>query len=125
MKRYIIVDDDPTNNLICRLVINKFRPGASVISYTSPKEALAFLKAEKKPQPSILFLDINMPIMTGWEFLDEFVSFNKEIKNQYTIYILSSSIEDFSDKEEQYPFLSGFFSKPLKIEYLKGIEDII
>lgn len=122
MNRYIVVDDDPTNNLICRLLIERFQPEAEIRIYTKPEDALIFIEREKDPQPSILFLDVNMPTMTGWEFMDEFATFDEKVKNRYKIFILSSSYEDFSSDKEIYPNLTGVFSKPLKAEHIEGIE---
>lgn len=122
MRRYIVVDDDPTNNLICSLLIKKFHPGAEIEIFTKAEDALEFIRTEKDPTSSILFLDVNLQTMTGWEFLDVFATFKEETKVRYLIYVLSSSYQDFSDKSLRYPFLSGFLSKPLKADYFKEIE---
>lgn len=112
-KRYIVVDDDPVSNLVSELNIKKFDPEAELILFTCPEEALEFLKSEKDSQPSILLLDINMPIMTGWEFLSEFNQFPQHMRESFSVFILSSSLEDCTEKVETYPDLNGFFSKPL------------
>lgn len=119
MKRYIVVDDDPTNNLICKLTITKYEPEAQVQIFQSPEDALKYIANEENVTPSFLLLDINMPTMTGWEFLTEFMTFEEEVKRKYFIYILSSSYQDLNDNNRNYPFLCGFFSKPLKKEYLR------
>lgn len=120
-KKYIVVDDDKTNNMICELTISKFEENADIHLFTEPEKGLEFLKedaAKNELGEAILFLDINMPTMTGWEFLDEFINFQDQVKGKVTIYILSSSLEDFSEKAEKYPFVSGFLSKPLETAYL-------
>lgn len=117
-EHYIIVDDDKTNNMICEFTIKGFDPHAVVKLYTAPEEALTAIKniysQEGTMFPTLLFLDINMPSMSGWEFLDIFKSYPEQIKKQFKIFILTSSIEDFSKEAEIYPFVSGFLSKPLK-----------
>lgn len=124
-QHYLVVDDDSTNNLICDFTIRKFDKKAMVDLYLIPEKALLDIELKysktDKPIPTILFLDVNMPTMTGFEFLDEFIKFSEEIRNQITIYILSSSIEDFSSQAKKYPFVSGFLSKPLKISHLENI----
>jgi CheY-like chemotaxis protein len=62
-----------------------------------------------------------MPTMTGWEFLDVFKQFEELVKEQFTIYILSSSIEDFTKEKEIYPCIQGFLSKPLKLINLESV----
>ena len=61
--------------------------------------------------------------MTGFEFLDEFNKFDKDIQQQFAIYMLSSSIEDFDSEAKKYPFVAGFLSKPLKIRHLEKISN--
>lgn len=118
-QRYMVVDDDATNNMICEFTIKRLDKEADIKMFLNPEEALASIKEEyssaREVLPTVLFLDINMPNMTGWEFLDVFLQFDEWVKGQFTIYILSSSIEDFTEKAEIYPFIQGFLSKPLKM----------
>tara|TARA_R100000935_G_scaffold22913_1_gene42123 strand:- start:339 stop:734 length:396 start_codon:yes stop_codon:yes gene_type:complete len=122
----MVVDDDPTNNMICKFTINRFDNGAEIIIFTEPLEALDFIKENygktTEALPTTLFLDINMPTITGWEFLDVFIKFKESIKEQFSIYILSSAIEDFRKEKEIYPFIQGFLSKPLKIINLENVK---
>lgn len=124
MQRYIVVDDDRTNNLICDHVIRSWDPQAEVELYQDPEEALKKIAedAENVGIPAVLFLDVNMPAMSGWEFLDVFETFPEEIRNSFTVYILTSSIEDFDDEAKRYPFVSGFLSKPLRKHHLDKVK---
>lgn len=124
MKRYIVVDDDSINNLICQLNISKFEPTAEIILFTRPEEALDFIRKEESSTYSILLLDINMPTMSGWEFMAEFGSFNSKIRTKYSVFILSSALEDPRDKMKNYSDLFGFFSKPLSQNILEEISKI-
>ncbi len=116
LQRYIIVDDDQTNNLICEYVIKDWDEKAQVQLFTDPEEALKSIGDANYDleAPVLLFLDVNMPTMSGWEFLDVFKTFDEEVRSSFIIYILTSSTEDFSREAEKYPFVSGFLSKPLK-----------
>lgn len=123
--QYLIIDDDPTSNLICEMIIRKFNNNARVDLFPDPVKALDYIrdhyyKIENKT-PTILFLDVNMPEMSGFEFLDEFKDFDPEIRDQFIIYMLSSSIEDFNSQAVRYPCVSGFLSKPLKVSHLQEI----
>ncbi len=126
-QRYMVVDDDATNNMICQFTIKRVNKEADIKMFLNPEEALASIKEEyssaREVLPTVLFLDINMPNMTGWEFLDVFLQFDEWVKDQFTIFILSSSIEDFTEKAEIYPFIQGFLSKPLKLTHLEEIRE--
>lgn len=123
--RYMVVDDDPTNNMICRFTIKRFDKRADIKIFEVPEKALAFIKEDygkaSEAVPTVLFLDVNMPTMTGWEFLDVFTQFEESLKEQFTIYILSSSTQDFKKQANIYTCLQGFLSKPLKIVNLESV----
>lgn len=115
-RQYLLVDDDATSNLICELNIKKIDPGAVIHSFNDPDQALASIKENRIPDEEnlgVLFLDINMPSMTGWEFLDEFRKFCPEIRSKFLVYILTSAIEDFSVQQKKYSCVTGFLTKPL------------
>ncbi|UZH55316.1 response regulator [Salinimicrobium tongyeongense] len=124
-KQYIIVDDDRTNNLICEYAVRAYDPGAVVMSFTDPYLALAHLKRELEAQeqvPRVLFVDVNMPVMSGWEFLAELEKLDKGITEKFSINILSSSTEDFNEEREQFPYVHDFLSKPLSKSALEELQ---
>ncbi|HSP40491.1 MAG TPA: response regulator [Gillisia sp.] len=127
-QRYMVVDDDTTNNMICEFTIKRFDREAEIKVFAIPEDALAAINVEyipgSEPVSTILFLDVNMPTMTGWEFLDIFTQFDQCVKDQFTIFILSSSIEDFTEEARIYPFIQGFLSKPLKIANLEMMREL-
>lgn len=122
-QRYIVVDDDRTNNIICEHVIRNWDSKARVELYLQPEEALRKIREDNQNFgiSTVLFLDVNMPTMSGWDFLDVLKTFNEDVREQFAIYILTSSIEDFNREAEKYPFVSGFLSKPLKKNDLEEI----
>ena len=122
-KNFIVVDDDRTNNLICEYTIKKFNNTAEIKAFTDPREALQFIAKEQNydGNATILFLDINMPIMSGFEFIEEFRILRKDVTERYHIYMLSSSIKDFSSRAENFPMVKTFLSKPLKLSHLQDI----
>ena len=116
--RFIVVDDNRTNNLICEFAIRKYKKEADINLFTEPEVALQNIRKDygmrERNEFTILFLDINMPSMTGWEFLEEFRHFGKEVHRQFVIYILTSSVDERDkDKAASDPLVAGFFSKPL------------
>lgn len=123
---FIIIDDDPINNLICSKFIKKVCGRCSVITFTQPLEGIAYVLERElvgTAKKNILLLDINMPATSGWDVLDTLMSrpdFNKE---QCAIYMLSSSIAiDDRNRANRHPLVSGFIEKPLTIA---SIQDLI
>ena len=116
-KRFIIIDDDEFNNLLCKTSIQTVFPDMDVASLPGAETGLDYISktyATGDPMPTILLLDINMPIMTGWDFLDLFHALDNKIKDQIKVYIISSSI-DYRDKERAHanPYVQDFITKPL------------
>ena len=122
--RFMIVDDDPTSNILCQYVIRRFFPATEIKLFTRPEAALETIKEEqgKTDFATVLLLDINMPSMSGWDFLDLFKEFSEEIHKRFTIYILSSSVDERDKaKAKTNPFVLGFLRKPLTFDSIRRI----
>jgi two-component SAPR family response regulator len=117
---YIIVDDDGVNNLICMKVIRRVVSESLVNCFQEPDLALAFIKETFKDPDTpetILFLDINMPIMNGWDFLKVFNDFDEGIREMLNIYMLSSSVDQRDRiRAQENPYVIGYIEKPLTVE---------
>ena len=123
---YIIVDDDPFNNMLCRMQLEITLGNVRIETFEIPEEALAFIENEysRDAGRAILFLDINMPSITGWEFMEHYEKFSEKVKKQITIYLLSSSVDlRDKDKADDNKFIKGFMSKPLQSEQILSIAD--
>ena len=125
---FIIVDDDPINNLITKRIITKYSPKADVISFTDPENGLDHVlsvlsKSDK--DKAILLLDINMPNMTGWQFMERLEGEFTLLGERLLIYILSSSI-DAADIERARvnPHINDFIMKPLSHEAVHSISSM-
>lgn len=117
-KHFLLVDDDPINNSLTKMVLKKSFEGVHINDFTLPEAGLEFIRSEPNQNPSdekiTLFLDINMPTLSGWEFLAAFDRFDSSIKAQYHIYILSSSVDlDDIDLAKSNPLVLDFIEKPL------------
>ena len=114
--QFIIVDNDPVNNLLCTLAIKDVAPQAEIKAFNFPVKAFEYLAAEylNPKNLTVLLLDINMPIWSGWDFLENFEMLEDEIKRQIKIYIISSSI-DISDKlrAKENKNVVDYIEKPL------------
>jgi CheY-like chemotaxis protein len=125
INRFIIVDDDPHNNTLCEFVIGTITKEIEIVDFTSPEKGFSYVESTYGKGidcPTVLFLDINMPVMSGWDFLERYHTLDEKIKKQITIYILSSSV-DWRDKEkaDHNPYVKSFVIKPLTKGTVQGI----
>jgi CheY-like chemotaxis protein len=124
--KYIIVDDDPFNNIICRMIIRRTLGEVDTETFTIPEEGLAFIKQKYTTCSShtILFLDINMPSLTGWQFLERYEKFSDKVKMQINVYLHSSSVNPHDrDKAKANKNVIGFILKPLSSEAILSISE--
>ena len=118
-----VIDDDPIYQIIINKLIKKSDFFSTANSFKNGKEAIDFLqntiKKNRLSPPDIILLDINMPIMDGWEFLEELEILKPGIEKKIIIYIVSSSIavED-KNKSKKYSNVLGYISKPISIDDL-------
>lgn len=122
--KYILVDDDALCNEVSRMVLEDAFGEVDIKAFTRPEEGLEFIAREypKNSGHTIVFLDINMPRIDGWQFLEQYEKFGEEIKQQINIYVLSSSIDRADrNRAEVNPNVEGFISKPLDIAILTAI----
>lgn len=122
-KRFILVDDDPLTNLLAKKILEKNLGEVEVRDFLVPELALKYIETafENKEYEgkTTLFLDINMPSLTGWEFLDKFEKFAEAIKNQFNIYMLSSSVDPADiQRAKQNPLVRDFIEKPISKAFL-------
>lgn len=115
----LCVDDDPITLMLCKKVISKAQFSNDVVTAKNGQEALGYLKDIKKLNniakvPQLIFLDLNMPVMDGWEFLDNFNNDEYNSYNSTKVIVLSSTIdpEDYK-KAKKYPMVFDFISKPI------------
>jgi two-component system, response regulator PdtaR len=115
INRIIFVDDDTIQHMINRKNLLRIKPDVELFFFENPFKALEWLESN---EADLLILDVNMPEMTGWNFLDLLKEKGKEIE----VKMLTSSM-DPSDIEMSlnYSMVSGFLIKPLKNEIMAEI----
>lgn len=127
LNKILCVDDDPITLMLCKKVIAKANFSTVIESAKDGIEALKFFDSNKDDQededyPQIIFLDLNMPIMDGWEFLEEFNNF-KELFPHTKIIVLSSSVDPKDiNKSKNYSMVLDFLPKPITVEMLNNIK---
>ena len=129
----LFIDDDPITIMLCKMVIKKASFSNEIATAKNGEEALQYFNTLKeidsngefKKQPQLIFLDLNMPVMGGWEFLDSFSTSDYADYNKTKVIILSSTIDpEDLEKSKKYPMVIDFLSKPISkemLEYVKGI----
>jgi len=117
----MLVDDDEDDNYFHQIILRKMDIADHIEVAESGLEALEYL-AKENEVPDIIFLDINMPGMDGWDFLDEYKKLNARQKTPVIIIMLTTSISP-ADKEkaEKLPEITSFQSKPMTPEMLNDI----
>lgn len=117
-KKIMLIDDDIINNYINKTMIDKFDAEIEIMDFVSGDKALAYLK-DGRNLPDVILLDLNMPILDGWQFLNKFRDL--KIKN-IEIFILTTSVDQRDrDQASSYDFIVQFISKPLTFEWLNQI----
>lgn len=117
----MLIDDDPINNLICQNLIYKTGFAAQVIALPSARQALQWFR-QQEPQdwPELILLDLNMPELSGWEFLERFAA--EQPQARLPIYILSSSVSEADQRRaDVHAQIQGYLIKPLTVELLTDL----
>ncbi len=127
----LLIDDEEINNFLTTRLIGKLNIGVHVKSVLNGREALEYLTCTGKysdnktyPQPGLIFLDVNMPGMNGWEFLTEYSKLPDEKKGKIVIAMLTASINpDDEKKAHAIEDVDDFLNKPLTLNVLRGLID--
>ncbi|RKR12046.1 CheY-like chemotaxis protein [Flavobacterium sp. 90] len=126
-KKILVIDDNPTDRYIAKRMAEKYHFAEEIILQESAIEALDYIRSlENTPDllPQFIFLDINMPGMNGYEFLEEYKKLSEVVRTKCIILMITTSIhpDDFL-RAENNPFVFRFLNKPLDKEKFRFIED--
>ena len=120
LKKILLVDDDEAFNFLNRIAIKDYDVNCQVDETMDGKAALDYLEKTKQC-PDVILLDVNMPVMDGFEFLEHFEKQNK-CNNLSKIFILTSSLRDEDRmKSLNNKYVKGYFDKPLTTAHIKKI----
>lgn len=121
-KTILLVDDEESTIFINKRLLIKANITENILVARNGKEALDTILDPNIKKPELVFLDINMPVMDGWEFLEEYEStISSEIKSQINIVIMVTTSLNPEDekKAKKYSIVKSFLRKPLTMESLK------
>jgi two-component SAPR family response regulator len=122
MSKLILIDDDLMYHKISQLMLKEYSVVKDVVSSTDGKATLDFLEENKENTeklPDYIFVDLNMPGYSGWDFLNGFRRIRNSLKKAIRVYIVSSSIDPADIRRSKtYTFVNSFVIKPLSREFL-------
>jgi CheY-like chemotaxis protein len=122
LKTIMLIDDNGDDNFIHERAIRKISTDSTVITKESAIDALAHLKSLKSSHADLIFLDINMPQMNGWEFLEQYSKLDKDLQCQSIVIMLTTSDnEDDLLKAKTIANVKDFITKPLTKEKMASI----
>jgi CheY-like chemotaxis protein len=114
---FIVIDDDRTVQMLSKAVIFRSASDADIVPFLSPVDGLEYINTQlvQSPNKSVILLDINMPVMNGWELLQNISP--KVLEKDHHIFMYSSSIDQQDKKRaEEHTGVRGFIEKPLTLD---------
>lgn len=128
LHKLLCVDDDPITLMLYKMVIAKAEFAREVDTAQNGEEAIAYfdgLLGSGSEYPKLIFLDLNMPVMGGWEFLDLFSTPKYKAFADVKVIVLSSTIDPQDiEKSKSYKQVIDFRSKPISKEMLAELHYI-
>jgi two-component system chemotaxis response regulator CheY len=127
LEHIMLVDDDEIHSNLCYELIMKSEITKEVSIFNDAEDALQFLKKHAdapKMLPDMIFLDINMPFMDGWEFLDEYQQLRPKLKKNIVLILLTSSVyKNDIEKAKKYEAVAEYIKTPITINKLIEARD--
>ena len=125
MCKVALVDDDPIYLFIAKRMLERAGLEGKVLVFNNGKEVFSWLLSHievPNQLPQSIFLDINMPQLNGWEFLEEFATVNDFEKYSPNIYIVSSSVDERDRKKAvTNPLVKDYITKPITMDTISKL----
>ena len=125
MSKLIMIDDNPMEHFIMQKMFDRYELFHDAAHSTDAQVIIDFLKENRHNTaelPDLIFLDLNMPVCDGMEFLEQFERLFLSFQKPISVYIVSSSIDEGDRRKTlAYPFVKEFLTKPVKKDKLEQI----
>lgn len=123
--KFILIDDDSINNFLVKRILKQLASNSTMEFFTCSEVALEYLLSLETDNFNnlIIFLDLNMPVLSGWDILDRLTArFGGKLPSNAVLYIASSSdIQGDISRSKIYEMVAGYLTKPLKIDAIQRI----
>ncbi len=126
VRSMVVIDDNTISNILVTKLVEYEKVTNNLRTFQYAVQALEYLSKAAQYEihnfPEIIFLDVNMPQMDGWEFLQEYMQLPTEATKNCHLFMLSSSISESDiEKAKNYSVVTDYISKPITREILKDI----
>ena len=125
LRTCLLIDDDQTDQMLYRRIIARAGVFSNVLSFSYAEDALAFLGSPENRDVDAIFLDINLPRLNGFEFLDRIAAEMGDVLHDAVVVMLSTSPNpQDQQRADQYDVVKEYFMKPLTVEHLNRVVEI-
>ncbi len=118
-----LIDDDSIHNMALEILIKRSGYAEHVVSFTKARyaiEALTDANEQESPFPDVIFLDLNMNDMNGWEFLEKYHEFDLARRRECKVCVLTSSVNRIDrERAHQNEDVAEFLCKPITLDFLQ------
>ncbi len=120
IRHVVLLDDNKTTNFLNQYLMLKSKRFSRIDCFTEPQKVLYLLKQNPSFMPDLIFLDLDMPTMSGWEFLEKFEMLTPHKKSKTKIFILTSTCTEWKSNISSMN-LQEYLIKPLNMDIIESL----